>query len=209
MRQLLQLDAEALAARGLLNRAQVDELKHTNNHHALAYDVMGLAGLILGVYDDPRVRLMTTRQELLEASRRANELFTQLGTRQFGANAGDEVKVLRRKAFALMLQLFTELESFITFARRKQRDAKAFLAPLYAKRGRKGNGSQGVEDTEDDDSPSSPPGQSSDGLPFDVEELNRNVAAATVGAGEVVRPGFPGGLAFLPEDQAESKDKAK
>ena len=202
MRRIFQLDGETLAARGYLNQAQVDELKHTNNHHALAYDVMGLAGLILGVYDDPKVKLITTKEELLEASERANKLFSQLGTRQFGPNAGDEIKVLRRKAFSLMMDLFGELEAFVHFARRKEGDGKSLLASLYGKRGRKANGSKSTDDIEEADAPeesSTAADQSSDGVPFDVEEINRNVGAATAATGtasDAVPPGFPGGLPF-------------
>ena len=201
MRRIFQLDGETLAARGYLNQAQVDELKHTNNHHALAYDVMGLAELILGVYDDPKVKLITTKEELLEASERANRLFSQLGTRQFGPNAGDEIKVLRRKAFSLMMELFGELEAFVHFARRKQGDGKSLLASLYGKRSRKANGSKSTEDIDDAEAAedSAAADESSDGVPFDVEEINRNVAAATAAPatpGQGVPPGFPGGLPF-------------
>ncbi len=208
MRRIFQLDGETLAIRGYLKQAQVDELKHTNNHHALAYDVMGLSELILGVYDHPKVRLMTTKEELMEASERANKLFSQLGTRQFGPNAGDEIKILRRKAFALMLELVERLEAFLIYTRREQGDAKSFMASLYGKRARKPGD---PKDADQKDEPkestanesTSPAPQSSDDVPYDVDEINNNVAAATAAAGTAagaVRPGFPGGLPFLPEE---------
>lgn len=215
-RKAFHADAQPLAVRNIINPDQLSELKHTNNHHALAYDVMGLSELILSKYDDPRVRLMCTKEELIEAREKANELFTQLGTRQFGPNAKDEIKVLRRKAFALVTQLWDDIDAFVRFARRSHGDADRLIPSLYPKRtGKKPIAS--AQDVDDGDvAETAPNGNASNGdskgngtarataeadAAFDVEQLNRNVAqAATAAVAEPVapaaRPGFPGGSPF-------------
>ena len=133
------------------------------------------------------------------------ELFRQLGVRQFGPNAGREIQTLRRKAFALMLDLFGELEAFLFYARRKHGDAASFVAPVY-KRGRKQNGSKGSEDVSQGEDIADASDDDSDDDLLDVDAINRNVAAASAAAGiSPARPGFPGSAPFGPEDNSAVK----
>jgi hypothetical protein len=169
-----------LVRHGIVEEADLDALRHTNNHQALGYDVMGLVEMLLTHFSSVSCALLT-REQLLEARAKANELFVQLGTRSFGPEATEEVKLLRRKLFALLIQQFSDLEAAVGYGRRSQRDVKQWIPALYPKRSpRKGEEDIDDEDVADDLGPtaiaSASPSTPSDGV--DVDQINRTVAQA-------------------------------
>jgi hypothetical protein len=204
-RATFHVDAEVLAVRDLIDPAPLAELRHTNNHQLLAYDVMGLVDILLTNYHKFNGKCMTSQEELLQARDKANELFTELGTKQFGPKADGELKLLRRQGFALLNTLWAELDTFVRFARRNDGDAGRLVPSLYPKRGARKAAPEpdGAEDDPIDDEPTQDDELASAGelgptepLAFDLAAINRSVAAGVAAApGEPaapIRPGFPG-----------------
>ena len=189
-----------LVRHGIVEEADLDALRHTNNHQALGYDVMGLVEMLLTHFPSVACALLT-REQLLEARAKANELFVQLGTRAFGPEATEEVKLLRRKLFALLVQQFSELEAAVAYGRRTQRDVAKWIPPLYAKRTpRKGDEDIDEDDVADDEAPpvntSASTSTSSDGV--DIDQINRTVAEA---AANVQGIGIPTTSPFRPTEE--------
>jgi hypothetical protein len=185
---------QVLSRHGIVDEADLDALRHTNNHHALGYDVMGLAELLLTHYDYIACKLLT-REQLLEARAKANELFLELGTREFGPNAAEEVKLLRRKNFALLVKQFTQLEDAVRYGRSAQGDADKYVPTLYPKRGaRKGEEDidegelSGADPTPAASSPTSIPNAgNADGV-LDVAAINRSVSQGAANANGIGLP---------------------
>lgn len=185
-RARFQAFGEILVIDGIVEEADLDALRHTNNHHALAYDVMGLAEMLLTHYELLACKLLT-REQLLEARAKANQLFLELGTREFGPNAAEEVKQLRRKNFAFLAHQFDRLESAVLYGRSEHGDGAKYTATLYTKRAPR----KGDEDADEEEfsSPSPAATGAADGSAntatagdvLDVAAINRSVeqAAAT------------------------------
>lgn len=191
-----------LVRHDLIGEAELDALRHTNNHHALGYDVMGLAELLLTHFAYVECKLLT-REQLIEARAKANELFMELGTREFGPNAAEEVKALRRKNFALIAKQFNTLEAAVRYGRSEHGDAGKFIPALYPKRGPRKDDDETAED-EFDSADAAPAANAPDNISTgstaaEVAQINRHVAEAVANASGI---GVPAGVPFrLTEDK--------
>lgn len=172
-RSRMQAFGEVLVSHDLVAEADLAALRHTNNHHALGYDVMGLSEMLVTHFDYVACQLLK-REDLIEARTKANELFVELGTRDFGPNAAEEVKLLRRKNYALTLQQFNELVDAIRYGRSRQKDADQYIPTLFPKGPRR----KEDEDTDDDE------GSSSDASPAQNGAANAGTAANTASAAD-------------------------
>lgn len=201
-RARFQAFGQVLVTHDIVAEVDLAALRHTNNHHALGYDVMGLSEMLLTHFDSVESKLLT-REHLVEARSKANELFVELGTRDFGPNAAEDVKLLRRKNFALLVQQFDELEDAVRYGRSRQKDADKYIPTLFPKSPRR------KEDEDIDESEIAAP----DAAPAasgvtniatasdvaDVAAVNRNVAQAAANASGL---GLPTGAPFrLTEDK--------
>lgn len=199
-----------LARAKVIKEGSLEFLKQGNNHHALAYAVVTLADMLFDNYEFAQTKLVT-KAELVEARGKANELFLQLGTRQFGPDATQAVKVLRRKGFALTCEKWDDLEAFIRYARRNHGDADELMPTLFPKRPRKSSAAAeqtpgATDDTDADEdferdtpAPAAAPTATADAL-TDLAAMNQRAAQA--GA---AKPGFPGGAPFRLTDDEEDK----
>lgn len=190
-----------LVRHGIVKEADLDALRHTNNHQALGYDVMGLVEMLLTHFSYVACALLT-REQLLEARAKANELFVELGTRSFGPDAAEEVRVLRRKLFAFLVQQFAELEAAVGYGRRTQRDVAKWIPTLYAKRGpRKGDDDIDEDDVADGEAPAAEASseRTTANAGVDVAEINRTVAQA---AANLQGLGIPTTSPFRPAEEA-------
>ncbi len=195
-RARFQAFGQVLVTNEVVAEADLAALRHTNNHHALGYDVMGLSEMLLTHFDYVACKLLT-REMLVEARSKANELFVELGTREFGPNAAEDVKLLRRKNFALLVQQFGELEDAVRYGRSRQKDADKYIPTLFPKSSRR----KEEEDIDEGEiaAPDAAPVASgvtniaavSDGA--DVAAINRNIAQAAATANGI---GLPTGVPF-------------
>jgi hypothetical protein len=176
---------------------------------------MTLAELLLDNYEAAQEYLPPRKKgELLLAREKANELFLLLGTRQFGQNAEAELRLLRRKTFALLVALWTRLYAFVNFVRFDYGDADKLMPSLYPKRtSRKGKNAPDAEatpgnsddeaeepeDTEVEESDSTTAKQADDDGALDPAAINRRILEAN----GPVPPGFPGSLPFNLDDDDE------
>lgn len=180
-RARFQAFGQVLTTHNLVAEVDLAALRHTNNHHALAYDVMGLSEMLLTHFDYVESKLLT-REMLVEARSKANELFVELGTREFGPNAAEDVKVLRRKNFALLVQQFDELEDAVRYGRSRQKDADKYVPSLYPKLTRR----KDDEDIDENELSAPDPARAANGEPntpvassvLDIAAINRSVAEA-------------------------------
>lgn len=194
-RSRFQAFGQVLVIHEIVEEADLEALRHTNNHHALAYDVMGLAEMLLAHYEHVACKLLT-REQPLEARAKANQLFLELGTREFGPNAAEEVKQLRRKNFALLVQQFERLEHAGQYGRSEQRDWFKYDTSLYSKRAPR-KGDEDADEAEFSAPDAAPAANASANTPpasdgVDVAAINRSVAqAAANGSGVGVPTSLP------------------
>jgi len=201
----------------LIKLSDLDFLKKGNNHHALAYAVMTLADMLLDNFESAQTKLIT-REDLVAARGKANELFLQLGTRQFGPDATQAIKIMRRKNFSLACEMWDDLEAFVQFARRQHGDADQLMPALYPKRGpRKGGASpdepedaaadQDADQDADEDFDAETDETTQVATP-DAADASLDLAAINQRAIQAgpVKPGHPGGAPFqLTDDEDEKK----
>lgn len=194
-RNRFQAFGQVLVSHDIVAEADLAALRHTNNHHALGYDVMGLSEMLLNNFDSVECKLLR-REDLIEARSKANELFVELGTREFGPNAAEEVKLLRRKNYALTLQQFDELEDAVRYGRSRQKDAAQYIPSLFPK-GPRRKADEDIDESEISAPDAAPQSGTSNSAATtdttDVAAINRSVAQAASAATGL---GLPTGSPF-------------
>ncbi len=179
----------------------------TNGHHAIAYDVIGYCDILLEHVDKIPTQPFWKRETLLETRRNADNFFNVMGETKYGKGAVADLKLIRSKIFAMLVELWTDLYFTVQYVRRAERDVDTLMPALYPSRpGRKSNGSptEGEAPTppangsdsspdEDDDIDDEEESDADPGV-LDIAAINAAAtratnAAATDGA---VPQGFPG-----------------
>jgi hypothetical protein len=214
-RDELRKGLDFLVSRGFVEQQQLSGMQLTTGHHATAYDIIALVDVLLQVSDRVFHAPYWTRAELEEIRRRADAFFDVLGDKQFGPGAHAELKLARRKVFAMLGALWNDLYDMVKYVRRAERDVDAIMPTLYPPRpGRKGDAAF----QEEAPTPSPANAGSDDDADDDNEENNEvddetagtlNIAAINAAAtrtpsgttpAEPVPPGFPGSRPLRPTE---------
>lgn len=206
-RDQLRKGLEFLVSRGLVAPERLSNANLTTGHHATAYDVIGFVDVLMEVSHRVSAPPYWSRSELEDIRRKADAFFDVLGDKTFGPSAHAELKLARRKVFAMLTSLWNDLYSMMQYVRRAEGDLGTIMPTLYPPRpGRKSEPStpgapppaaNTVDDDDDED----------DGDDA-VAPTNLNIAAinaaATRGpsgsAAEEVPAGFPGSRPLRPDE---------
>jgi hypothetical protein len=140
-RALLHADANALAARGLLDSERVSSLRGNKAHRLVAFDVLALVELFLQSWGSIREKTALTLVELMRAQKGANQLLLALGTRSRAKPDVVPDNLIYRQLYTRVVRTYAEVRCGLQFLRRKQGDAEAIapsLFPATRKRGRRG-----------------------------------------------------------------------
>ncbi len=136
-RELLLSDWRALARRGLVSGAKLQELKGTNGYRNSAGDVLTVAGIIRNRWDDCAGKTALTLAELDEAESLAYRLLSSLGRReQAQAEMAAAVRT-RQQAYTLFVRAHDQIRRGLCYLRWNVGDWEDLLPSLYAGRGRK------------------------------------------------------------------------
>jgi hypothetical protein len=213
-RDELRLDVQFLIRHKVVSPDRVSKLELTNGHHALAYDVIGLADILLEKVDHLPSQFWT-RAELEASRRKADDFFNVLGDKQYGPGADAEIKVARRKVFAMLVALWNDLYAVVQYVRRGEGDVDRLMPALYpARPGRRPSGTTQVPPTtvangrgnalatpgdDDEDTDADDNADEVDG-PLDLSAINAAATRATnaVAVEGVVPAGFPGARPLRP-----------
>jgi len=131
LRRLLTMDAEVLAARGLIPGSRLRNLSHTQGYLNLSADLQILAIVLESEW--PRIEGKCSAP--LADVRRANALaheFLRVASRM--KKTPEEIataKEWRRRAFTLCCEAYNDVRLGVLYVRAKTRDAEAFAPTLF------------------------------------------------------------------------------
>jgi hypothetical protein len=151
LRDVLHADALALAKRGLLNPDSFKDVKRVSGHRALILDLQVLVATLQG--DWPRIagRTAVQPEELESAVLLIDTLTEAVGTKEQSPEKAEEIRLIRKKAYALLMHTYEEIRSAVTYVRRGEGDVDSFMPSLYA--GRSPGGREAEEETEPEPAP--------------------------------------------------------
>ena len=138
LRDRLQADAMALAHRDILDLGTVNKLRAGSVYKNIAFEVVGLAGLLRERLADIAGRSALTREELEHADRRAQELVTAVGLKEQAPVAVGAASALRQRAFTLFANAYDDARRAILYLRWHHGDADTIAPSLYKGRGGRG-----------------------------------------------------------------------
>jgi hypothetical protein len=138
LRDMLEADATALAKRGILDEAQVSKLRDGSGYKNIAFEVVGLVGLLRDRWDAIQGRSAISETELEHAGQLAQELVTKLGVREQAPAVAGAAAVLRQRAFTLFANTYDEVRRAVSYLRWHENDVDEIAPSLFAGRGGRG-----------------------------------------------------------------------
>jgi len=135
LRRMLYADAVALATHGLIAGDRLAELQNNTGYKNLAFDLMALAGLLRGNWEQISGKTPITTADLDEADLLADHLVSAVGARAQKNTSVDEASLQRQRNFTLLANVYDEVRRAITFLRWKEDDVDRVAPSLYAGRG--------------------------------------------------------------------------
>jgi hypothetical protein len=141
IRRIFRADAEALAARGLIDRARLAPFKHRAGYRNLAFELIDYANLLRDCWPTIHGRTAVLAEEIQRAKQLGEELVLAVGNREQGAAKVTETETIRHRAMTLFLKAYGETRRAVMFLRWREGDAETIVPSLY--RGRGGRGKKG------------------------------------------------------------------
>lgn len=134
-------DGEALARRGYLDQALLEEIRAGQGHLDLANDLVALSALFADGWDEIRDRTAATEAEINRAAELGPLILAALGVREHGPAPGPTDAADRRaRAFTLFVRAYDQARRAVTYLRWDEGDADSFAPSLYRGRGGRGSG---------------------------------------------------------------------
>jgi hypothetical protein len=127
-------DAVALVNRGLLNGDRLIEFKTAVGYKNLAFDLMGLAALLRGSWDQIVGKSALQLAELDRAELLGEQLVTAIGTREQAPAVASEVAQQRQRVFTLFLRSYDQVRRAVSYLRWNEDDVDDICPSLYAGR---------------------------------------------------------------------------
>jgi hypothetical protein len=134
LRGVLHADATALARRNIIDGTPLAKLRGGNGYKNLAFEVVGLVGLLREHWERIERRTALVPAELDYAARRAQQLVTALGIREQAPDAAAPVILLRRQAFTLLLRAYDQTRRAVSYVRWNEGDAERLAPSLFSGR---------------------------------------------------------------------------
>jgi len=136
LRANLLSDAEALARRGLLDAAIVEEIRAGQGHVDMANDLVALSALFLSSWAEIENRTAAIEKEIRRAGELGPLLLAALGVREHGAPVSPGDAADRRvRAFTLFSRAYDAVRRAVTYLRWHEDDADDIAPSLYKGRG--------------------------------------------------------------------------
>jgi hypothetical protein len=155
LRDVLHADALALAKRGLLNPESFKDVKRVSGHRALILDLQVLVATLQGDWRRIAGRTAVQAEELESAVLLIDTLTEAVGTKEQSPEKAEEIRLIRKKAYALLMHNYEEIRSAVIYVRRGEGDVDSIMPSLYA--GRSPGGREVEEETEPEPAPSPEP----------------------------------------------------
>jgi hypothetical protein len=134
LRKGLLVAAVALADRGLLSQATVDQIQSGQGHLDTANDLVALAALFHEAWPRVQGKTAVTEEEIARAASLGPQLIAALGMRDNplpGAN--EDLADLRVRAFSLLVRAYDECRHASRYLRRHEPDPDALTPSIYAR----------------------------------------------------------------------------
>ena len=130
-------DAQALAQHGLLNGAQLAQLKGGNGYKNLAQDLQLLGRVMRQDWDKIQNKSGTTADDLKAANQMSVRLMRIVGLREQGPALLAAATDQRLRAFTIFINVYEDVRRAVAYLRGRQGDADAIAPSLYPGRPRK------------------------------------------------------------------------
>jgi hypothetical protein len=153
LRDVLHADVLALAKRGLLNPESFKDVKHVSGYRALILDLQVLVATLRAEWSRVEGRTAVRAEELDSAVLLIDTLTEAVGTKEQSPEKAEEIKRIRKNAYALLLFTYDEIRSAVAYVRRREGDVDSIMPSLYA--GRLSGAKEGAGETE----PGQPPAE--------------------------------------------------
>lgn len=135
-------DGDALARRGYLDQALLDEIRAGQGHIDVANDLVALSALFADNWDEIKGRTAATELEVARAAELGPLLLAALGVREHGPAPGPTDAADRRaRAFTLFVRAYDQARRAVIYLRWDEGDADAYAPSLYRGRGGRGSAS--------------------------------------------------------------------
>jgi hypothetical protein len=184
LRDVLQADATALAKRKILDEAQVTKLRGGSGYKNMAFEVVGLVGLLREHWDAIQGRSALKAEELEQAGQLAQELVTAVGTKEQAPVQVGAASLLRQQAFTLFMNAYDDARRAVSYLRWNEGDVDDIAPSLF-----EGHGGRGTPDVQP--KPPTPPGPPT---PAPVATSSASVTGAA--PSNAVPTGLPGSVPF-------------
>src|SRR5690606_36146006 len=121
LRERLKKAVDFLVSEGMISEARLEQFKASPSHHGLAYNVAGLVDILLETGQD-LPRPFMSLAEFHEVRRQADAFFDVLNEKEFGPGAHAELKLARRKVYAMLTALWNEVYAMVGYVRYHDND---------------------------------------------------------------------------------------
>lgn len=128
-------DATALAKRRILDENQVNKLRGGSGYKTVAFEVVGLVGLLREHWNEIKGRSALQPEELERAGRRAQELVTAVGLREQSPAMVSAAAAVRQRAYTLFFRAYDDVRRALTYLRWHEGGGDSIAPSLFVGRG--------------------------------------------------------------------------
>jgi hypothetical protein len=135
LRDVLHMDATALANRGLMNGSPLSTFRTGPGYKLLAEDLVGLSSLLRNNWDRIGTKTAITLAELDQAEEISRKLVAAVGAREQAPAVLAEVAMQRQRMFTLFVEAYDQVRRAISLLRWNEGDLETIAPSLYSGRG--------------------------------------------------------------------------
>jgi len=139
MREQLVSDARALAKRGYLDGAKLDQLKGSVGYRNVASDLLTVVNMITANWAAIAGKTALTIEELDRAYFLGDQLIDDIGARALAPSAVAKATLERQQMYTVLVNAWDEVRRGVTFLRWDFGDADVIAPSFFAGRRRKAN----------------------------------------------------------------------
>lgn len=161
VRDMLYMDAMALAHRGLLDAQQLRDVKTGPGYRPLAVDLSSMVAVFRATWDTLKAKTAVSPSELALAESLAKRLLNAIGQRETQNVA--EVAAIRQRAFSLFVRTYDQMRKVVSFLRWDVGDAERIAPSLYASRMARKKGEREPAEGAEEPTPSTSTGNAKPG----------------------------------------------
>jgi hypothetical protein len=157
MREQLVSDASALAKRGYLDGAKLDQLKGSVGYRNVASDLLTVVNMITSNWTNIAGKTALTIEELDRAYFLGDQLIDDIGTRALAPAAVKKATLDRQQIYTVLVNAWEEVRRAVTFVRWDFRDADVIAPSFFSGKRHKTSDGEETETEAGDNVPSANP----------------------------------------------------